>query len=314
MSQIEIVIVNWNTLELTRRCLESLLADLRQTDLEYKIWVVDNSSTDGSPAMIRAEFPQVNLVENRENVGFARANNQVLRTATAPLVLLLNSDTVTHQGAIKSMVDQISGRPGIAAVGPKLIYPNGAVQRSFTRLPSVIGELKYCLAFHFFPFNSVFYTLFGFGTRAWERSTALREVEVLSAACVLIRKEVFDRVGLLAEDYFLFSEENDLFCRMKRAGFRSVYLPEAVVTHVVGASRRKRGGVDSQVNFLKSRMIFFRRYHASSYFLVRAIYRLFLAWSIFMARLVKTLKRSSNSDYVTMYSRLLETLAETRAS
>lgn len=314
MPQLEIIVVNWNTLELTKECLKSLLSDLDRSGIEHRTWVVDNDSSDGSLAMIRSEFPQVVLIENSENVGFARANNQVLRQATAPLQLLLNSDTVTHPGAIKSMVDQLAARPEIAAIGPKLVFPDGLVQRSFTRLPSIMGELKYCLAYHFFPFNRLFHALFGFGSSAWEISLATREVEVLSAACVLIRKEVFDRVGVLAEDYFLFSEENDLFCRMKQAGFRSVYLPSAVVTHVVGASRRKRGDVDSQVNFLKSRMIYFQRYHASSNWLVRAIYRFFLGWSVTMARLTGMLKGNRESDYVTLYRQLLETLNQTRAA
>lgn len=313
MPQIEIIVVNWNTLALTRECLKSLFTDLSQSGLDSRVWVVDNASTDGSVAMIRSEFPQVLLIENQENVGFARANNQSLRQATAPLQLLLNSDTVIHEGAIKRMVEEMSKSPGVAAVGPKLLYPDGAVQRSFTRLPSAMGELKYCLAYHFFPFNGLFHILFGFSSRDWEKNATAREVEVLSAACLMIRKEVLDKVGVLAEDYFLFSEENDLFCRMKRAGFRSFYLPTAVVTHVVGASRRKRGGIDSQVNFLRSRMIYFRRFHEAGYSVVRVTYRFFLGWSYLLARLSGLLKGNRDSEYVTLYRQLLETLAQTKA-
>jgi len=314
MPQIEIVVVSWNTLALTRDCLESLFADLGRSELDYRVWVVDNCSTDDSVSMIRAEFPQVVLIENQENVGFARANNQVLRQATAPLQLLLNSDTVIHQGAIKRMEEEMSAKPGVAAVGPKLVYPDGLVQRSFTRLPSAVGELKYCLAYHFFPLNRLFHMLFGFSNRAWEDGALTREVEVLSAACLMIRKDVLDKVGVLAEDYFLFSEENDLFCRMKQAGYRSLYLPSAVVTHVVGASRRKRGGVDSQVNFLKSRMIYFRRYHESSFSLVKLTYRFFLGWSYLFARVSMLLKGNKDSEYVVLYRQLLETLTQTKVA
>lgn len=312
MPDLEIVIINWNTLELTRDCLRSVFADIERSGLDGKVWVVDNNSSDGSLQMIRTDFPQVALIENKENVGFARANNQVLRHASAPLQLLLNSDTVVHEGALKRMVDLMDSRPEIAAVGPKLVYPDGHVQRSYTRLPSVLGELKYCMAYHFFPFNGLFHKLFGYANTGWDLGVTVHEVEVLSAACLMVRKSAFDKVGLLAEDYFLFSEENDLFCRMKRAGFRSAYLPTAVVTHVVGASRRKRGGIDSQLNFLRSRLIFFKRFHPGSIFTIRLIYALFLRWSLMMARLSALLKRNRESEFVALYRRLLEVLAQSR--
>jgi hypothetical protein len=165
------------------------------------------------------------------------------------------------------------------------------------------------MAYHFFPFNGLFHRLFGYGNTGREPEEAVREVEVLSAACLMVRKSAFDKVGLLAEDYFLFSEENDLFCRMKRAGLQSAYLPSAEVTHVVGASRRKRGGIDSQLNFLRSRLIFFRRYHPSSIFTIRVIYAVFLRWSLTMARLSALLKGNRESEFVTLYRRLLEVLS-----
>lgn len=312
MPDLEIIVVNWNTLGLTRDCLRSLFAEIDRSGLNCMVWVVDNNSSDGSVEMIRTEFPKVALIENKENVGFSRANNQALRQASAPFQMLLNSDTVVHEGALGRMAAEMTSRPEISAIGPKLVYPDGGVQRSFTKLPSVAGELKYCLAHHFFPFGSLFHRLFGYSSTGWEAGVGVREVEVLSAACLLVRKSAFDAVGLLAEDYFLFSEENDLFCRMKRAGLRSAYLPSAVVTHVVGASRRKRGGIDSQLNFLRSRLIYFRRYHPDSVSIVRLIYRFFLGWSLLMARLSALLKGTKESEFVTLYDRLLAVLAESK--
>ena len=313
MPVLDIIIISWNTEALTRACLTSLYSELAGIDGEAQVWIVDNNSGDGSAAMVRREFPQVHLIENQENVGFARANNQVLSQATAPFQLLLNSDTVVHPGSLAQMLKFLQAHADISAVGPKLVYPDGIVQRSYTCLPSARGELKYCMAFHFFPFNRLFFALFGFGGRSWEADGQARPVEVLSAACLLIRKEVFDEVGLLAENYFLFSEENDLFCRMMRAGYRSYYFPEAVVTHVVGASRRQRGGFDSQINFLKSRMIYFQRYHPNSYGRVLRTYRFFLNWSLAMAKASATLKRLRESDFVLLYRKLLITLDEVTA-
>lgn len=314
MAELEIVIISWNTLELTRTCLASVYQELAGTGIDARVWVIDNCSSDDSVAMIRTEFPHVALVTNQENVGFARANNQALRQATSPIQLLLNSDTVIHAGAISTLLQVLRTRQEIAAVGPRLVFPDGGVQRSFTRLPSVLGELKYCAAYHFFPFNRVFYWLAGYGSQSWEQERADREVEVLSAACLMVRKKVFESVGVLAEDYFLFSEENDLFCRMKGAGYRSVYAPGAVVTHVVGASRRKRGGLDSHVNFLRSRMIFFQRFHKHSYPQVKMMYRFFLGWSFVTARLIGLLKGNLESEYVVLYRRLLAVLAELKVA
>ena len=313
MPVLDIIIVSWNTEELTRACLTSVYSEVAKIDCAAHVWVVDNNSTDGSAAMVKRAFSQVHLIENQENVGFARANNQALSQTNAPFQLLLNSDTILQPGSLAQMLRFLRDRADIAAVGPKLIYPDGIVQRSFTRLPSARGELKYCMAYHFFPFNRLFLSLFGFDGRSWEADGQARPVEVLSAACLLIRKEVFDKVGILAENYFLFSEENDLFCRMKQAGYQSYYLPEAVVTHVVGASRRQRGGFDSQINFLKSRMIYFQRYHPRSFGTVRRTYRFFLNWSLALAKVSATLKRLQESDFVLLYRKLLVTLDEVTA-
>jgi N-acetylglucosaminyl-diphospho-decaprenol L-rhamnosyltransferase len=310
MSELEIVIISWNTADLTRECLTSLYQELVTSGLSAEVWVVDNASSDDSVVMIEREFPQVKVIKNSDNVGFARANNQVLKQACAPYQILLNSDTVVHSESISRLVQFASENSDAAAVGPKLVYPDGVIQRSFTRLPSLFGELRYCLAYHFFPFNALFLRIFGFGDKSWKAAIRTQQVDVLSAACLLIRKEALDVVGLLAEDYFLFSEENDLFCRMKRAGLRSYYLPTATVTHVVGASRRKRGGLDSQVNFLKSRMIYFRRYHPSTFGFVRSIYGLFLGWSLVWAQIASMVKRKKDSEYVSLYRRLRETISE----
>jgi GT2 family glycosyltransferase len=158
MEKLIVVIVSWNTVKLTRDCLVSLYTELDRLEIENEVWVVDNASTDDSVAMVKQEYPQVKLIENNDNVGFAQANNQILRQADGDYYLLLNTDTIVHEAAIEMMLRYFRAHADIGAVGPRLIYPGGAVQQSITRLPSIASELRYCLAFHFFPFSGLFHS------------------------------------------------------------------------------------------------------------------------------------------------------------
>ena len=312
IDRLVVVIISWNTVDLTRDCLVSTYEELARLDIESEVWVVDNASEDDSVAMIREQFPKVTLIENNENVGFARANNQVLHKADGSMYLLLNSDTIVRPGGIGKLVEYLQAQPDIAAVGPRLILRDDSIQKSIWRLPSTTGELFYCLSHHFFPFGGLFSTLLSFRRFDMNSITSSRESEVLSAACLLVRKDVFTKIGYLEEEYFLFSEENDFFFRMRKAGFRAVYVPEAEVVHLVGQSRKKRSHLDSEMNFLKSRLIYFRRTDTKASGVVRSIYKFFLGWSLFFANVTYRLKGSRNPEYVELYRHLNKTLSETR--
>ena len=157
----------------------------------------------------------------------------------------------------------------------------------------------------------MFSALFSLRRKDWNSISQPVEVQALSAACLLIRREVIDTIGVLAEDYFLFSEENDYFCRMRRAGFKSYYLPEAEVIHLVGQSRKKRAGFDSDVNFLRSRLIYFQKFHRRTLGVLRAVYRFFLGWSLGMARLSYAVKGRRDDYHIELYRHLRQTLGET---
>jgi len=310
MDKLIVVIVSWNTLELTRQCLVSTFAELRRLKVDHEVWVVDNASSDGSSAMIRQEFPAVRLIENTENVGFARANNQALRDAAGSHYLLLNTDTIVHEGAFGTMLDYMEKHPEATAVGPRLVYASGGIQKSFTSLPTLWGEFRYNLVFHFFPFGKLVKAILGWDRTDLSKLVEPREAEVLSAACLLLRREALDKVGVLGEGYFLFSEENDYFIRMKRAGLRSFYLPSARITHLVGASRKRSGEINSAANFLRSRLVFFRRFYPEKVRTMQAIYRFFLTYSLALATLSFTLKGRRDDHYVRLYRELLKTLGE----
>jgi GT2 family glycosyltransferase len=306
MLKLTVAIVSWNTQNLTRDCLNSLMAEVK--DLATEIWVVDNHSADGSVEMIRNEFPGVTLIVNDENVGFARANNQILKEARAEYCLLLNSDTIVPPGSIRALCRFLDEHPEAAAVGPRLHNGQGVVEPPLKPLPTVAGEWRYCLAYHSGPLGSLFRFLMRSRQVDWRTIKEPTAAEVLSAACLLIRRQVIADVGLLAEDYFLFSEENDFFTRMKRAGYRGYYLPQADMVHLLGMSRKKRSSFDSQANFLRSRMLYFRKFYPRRAGFVKATYYLFFAWSSACGRVSKLLRPHRESDEVALYRRLMEVL------
>lgn len=306
MARLIVCIVNWNTRELTRNCLRSIYESIG--GMECEVWIVDNASSDGSVEMIRNEFPLARLIENTENVGFARANNQVLKTATGDYYLLLNSDTIVPANSIRTLVEFMETTPQCAAVGPSLIYADGTLQPPLKALPSVSGEFKYCLAYHFFPFGKIFKAIFKDRSSTSPKDGGAVRKEILSAACLLIRRSVIERIGFLGEEYFLFSEENDYFTRMRQAGFESYYLPFVDVIHLVGKSRENRNTIDSEANFLKSRLLYFSKFYPRRIGILRLIYSFFLNWSFCAASFSKYVRRAKESEFQSLYARLLEVL------
>ena len=228
---VSIVIVSWNTKALVLDCLASL-GDAAGS-LALEVVLVDNASTDDTVAAVRQRYPEVIVVENRDNRGFAAANNQGIRVARGRYVLLLNSDTAADVGSIETLVRFADTEPRSGAVGGMLLDGNGAFQASFQKAPSIVRE---CLSAS------------GLGSRLWfagypsygpAQSRVRRQVEVIPGACMLLRRAALDDVGLLDESYFMYSEETDL-CRRLRARDWSVwYVPEARITHFGGQSTRQ---------------------------------------------------------------------------
>jgi GT2 family glycosyltransferase len=227
---VTVVIVNWNTADFTRRCIESVAAT---TSVPYEIVLVDNASSDDSVGLIRASFPWVRLVQNSSNLGFARANNQVLREATTEFVLLLNPDTVVHRGAIDGMVRFLREQPRAAAVGCMLLNEDGSLQPSCRSFPTPLKHLGEVLRLprlcRHVPILSRQYVL------AWKHDE-VREVDWVSGAALMMRQEAIRDVGVLDEDYFMYGEELDWCFRARRGGWLIYYMPNAKVTHFGGRS------------------------------------------------------------------------------
>jgi len=296
MLDLAVGIVSWNTRDMTLACLASLTAELDRLSVTSRVWVIDNASGDGSAEAIAREYPEVALVRNVDNVGFAAANNQFLAAGEARYYLLLNPDTVVHEGAIATLLAEMARQPHAGAAGPKLLLADGSIQRSFWRLPTLGGELRFNLVHRFFPFGPLFKRIF---SRRLPAMAAIREtmpVDALSMACLLVDRRVLDAVGRLSEDYFLFSEENDFFLRAAAAGWQGYYVPAAHVTHLVGQSRSRLHHRVSHLNFFRSRTIFFAKYHRASLRRYRLISRFFLTWSECLTWIQLALGRAARED------------------
>ena len=227
-----VVIVNYRTDEVLADCLASLTKTGAPPELE--VIVVDNGGTLAAGGF-RERLSQVRLVDNGENVGFARAANQGIRLARGRHVLCLNPDTVVHEGALAAMIAYLDAHPGIGAVGARLLESDGSLQYSCRRFPGYLTIFfgRYALLTRLFPRNAASRDYLYLD---WDHRT-VREVDWVSGACVMVRREVIDTVGGFDEGYFLFVEDMDWCRRIRDRGWRVVYLPDAVVTHHIGASR-----------------------------------------------------------------------------
>ena len=236
-----VVIVSWNVRDLLAHCLYSLFAELDRCQIEARVVVVDNASYDRSPDMIRAQFPQVELIAREDNLGFAKGNNLGLRhlgfgtPANLPLAacLLLNPDTEVQSGAIKTLLDVMHSRPEAAIVTSRLSYGSGAFQHSAFHFPG-LGQLYIDLftvpgRFYESRLNGRYPRRLYYGQRPFEIDTPL-------GAVMLLRRKAIEQVGLFDEEFALYCEEIDWAARFKEAGWKNLCAPAAHVIHHEGKS------------------------------------------------------------------------------
>lgn len=249
--KLSIIIVSWNTHDLLKACLDSIYAYPPQDPFE--VWVVDNASTDGSPAMVRENFPQVRLVENTENVGFAGGNNQAIRQSTGEYVLLLNPDTEVRPEALDSLVQFMDARPDVGAAGSRLIDPDGSLQTSCSPSPTLLREFLRLFHVPGIPSDGTY------DMHAWSLDVP-RPVDVIQGASLIVRRSVLDQVGLLDETYFIYSEEVDLCLRIQRAGWRLYWVPRSQVVHYGGQSTRQVAA-EMFLRLYQGKVLYFRKHY-----------------------------------------------------
>ncbi len=221
--KVSIVIVSYNTAELLAKCLQSL----RATTVPHEVIVVDNASADGTVDRIAPRYPEARWIANRENAGFARANNQAFAIATTPFWLVLNPDTEVRSGALEQLVAHLEAHPRTAVVGPEIERPDGRLEPSAGWVPSVGNELvETLLLFHL--------GLRGRMVRGPVRGPVL--VDWVSGCAMLVRAAAANEVGHFDEGFFLYVEDLDWGYRFRKAGWAVEYLPGPRVLHRRGAS------------------------------------------------------------------------------
>jgi N-acetylglucosaminyl-diphospho-decaprenol L-rhamnosyltransferase len=277
--RLPVVVVSYNTRDLLRKCLYALA---RSMDVALDVIVVDNASPDGSADMVRAKFPSVRLLAQDVNLGFAAASNVALReldfgdvpagTLTTPeFALLLNPDTEVRPDAIFTLLGFVRAHPRAGLVGAQLIYPDGRFQHSAFRFPGLAQT-----GIDFFPLHHRLLNSRLNGR--YPRQTTPFEIDHPLGACMLVRRETMQQVGLLDEGYYMYVEEIDWCRRIRRAGWQIWCEPRAIIVHHEGQSTRQF----RQAMFValwRSRLRYFRKYHSPLYVaLIRAIIRAGL-WS-----------------------------------
>ncbi|MCR9059172.1 MAG: glycosyltransferase family 2 protein [Roseibium album] len=264
---LSIVIVNWNTKALLNDCLTSCSKSPNADNEE--IIVVDNASDDGSVEMVKADFPNVVLIENQTNRGFAAANNQGFEVAQGRHILLLNSDTVVHGDVLAQTVRYMDEFPDIGVLGCRVLNPDGTTQPNTSRFPSLLNLI--ILSSGLWKIKSIpFFDRYRM--QNWDRKDA-RDVEIVAGCYMTVRKEAMDVVGPLDEDFYFFGEETDWCVRFKRAGWRVHCAPVGEITHLGGGSAKKLNH-KRDVMLTDATIRLHRKYYGN--------FSAFLAWAILM--------------------------------
>ena len=245
--------VSYNSSRQLASCLSALMT---QRGVSLEITVVDNASTDGSADLTHRDFPHVRLIRNRENRGFARANNQVLEATEADFYALVNPDAIVPPGAVAACLDHLEKNPEAGVVGTRLVFPGGALQPSchaFLNLRNLLGETLG--AHRLFPGLRPFTSLH----MPWFRHDRIAVVDWIQGAFLVVRGAVVRDVGGLDPAFFMYGEEMDWCRRIRRAGWTTVFLPEPPVVHAGGASSGPIAG-PMFVENLKGRVRFLRKH------------------------------------------------------
>ena len=278
-STLSVVIVSWNTRELLDKCLQSLTADAQRSHLSTEVIVVDNGSTDGTASMLRERHPTVQVTELGENVGFAAASNVGIRATTGQFVLLLNPDTVVQPDALNILRSTIESMPHVGLVSGLLLNPDGSIQSAGYRFPGLTQAFL-----DFFPLHPRLMESRLNGRVPSGDGRAPYAVDHPLGACMLVRRCVIERVGLLDEQYFMYSEEIDWCQRIRAAGWSILIAPNARIVHFGGQSTAQ---IHAEMfrELHRSRAHYFRRYKS----------RQFLRAVELMARMASRFNRERSS-------------------
>ncbi len=234
--RLSVIIVNWNAKEFLERCLKSVFASEFKGDFE--VIVVDNNSSDNSVAFVRENYPCARVLANRENTGFARANNQAIRESRGDYILLLNPDTEIRKETLQVMVDFMDRRPECGMAGCRVLNPDGTLQLACRRNIPTLADAFFKLIgiSRLFPRSARFsrYNL------TFLSPDVMTRVDAVSGAFLMARRETVEKIGLLDERFFMYGEDLDWCWRSRQAGYVNYYVPDTAIVHYHGQSSKKR--------------------------------------------------------------------------
>jgi len=257
---LSIIIVNWNSREYLRKCLATILAEI--SGIAFEAIVIDSASFDGCAEMVKQHYPQVKFLQSSENLGFSGANNRAVDASTGRYLLFLNPDTEIVGTAIRTLLGTAQGLPNAGAVGCKLLNSDGTLQTSCVQaFPTILNQLLSAEVLRRLTPRARLW-----GMRAiFDNSGKPSPVEMISGACLLMRREVFEQVGRFSTEYFMYAEDVDLCYKARKFGLTNYYVSEAVVIHHGGGSSQQARSNFSSVMMMESTRQFLKKWRGGFY-------------------------------------------------
>jgi GT2 family glycosyltransferase len=296
-TKLSVIIVNYNVKHFLEQCLHSVYKAAK--GIETEIFVVDNNSVDGSAQLIREKFANLHFIENKENVGFSRANNQAIRKAKGKYILLLNPDTVVEEDTFSKVLKFMDESPEAGGLGVKMIDGKGTfLPESKRGLPTPwVAFYKMFGISKLFPHSQKF----GKYHLSYLNENEIHEVDVLAGAFMLLRKKTLDKVGLLDETFFMYGEDIDLSYRITLGGYKNFYFPKTTIIHYKGESTKK--GSLNYVKVFYNAMIIFVRKHFSGK--KAGAFAFIIQMAIYFRAFISVLKRVFEKIYLPILDGIL---------
>jgi hypothetical protein len=249
------IIVSWNAKEYLDECLQSI--DKNAPHFKFETIVVDNASTDGAPDLVAEKYPQVHLIRNPENLGFAKANNVGIEKSEGKYVCLINSDAVVLKDCLDLMCRYMDEHPDIGVLGPKVLNRDGSLQPTCREFPTFWKNICNAMALNkLFPKSSMFG---GYTMMDWSHDT-VRDVDFLSGCFMMVRRSAIEQVGLLDDNFFFYAEDKDWCKRFWKAGWKVVYFPHAKAIHYLYGSSDK-DPVKLYIQQTKANLQYYSKHH-----------------------------------------------------